>query len=132
MSRRRCGPRAGLAFLPPVLFGTLYEESVHERQPSAPNKGAHGQEPEIPFDAVGWNAADAPTSLTLRELVCTACSEAHAVLGDVVMLPWGSPRETFRPAWSIRLRMMITREGARSGRSIPPRYRVHCCQLEAP
>lgn len=58
-------------------------------------------------DGAGENSADAPTSLTVREQVCTACSEAHAVIGEFDMLPWGNPRETFRPAWNVRLCTII-------------------------
>ncbi len=85
----------------------LLEAPAYGLRPSEASEAVPGQERQTPPDDVAWDAADTPTSLTLRELVCTACSEAHAVLGEFDMLLRGSPGETFRPAWSIRLRTII-------------------------
>jgi len=38
-------------------------------------------------------AAEAPTSLTLREVVCVQRSDPHATKSQFFTIPWGNPRE---------------------------------------
>ena len=53
---------------------------------------------------------NAPTSLTLREQICAARSDALAMDAQVFTIPWGNPREAdvvpkarFCRAWSVPL-----------------------------
>ena len=45
-------------------------------------------------------AAEAPTSLTLREAVCVERSEPHATKSQSFTIPWGDPREASSNDWA--------------------------------